>query len=181
MIALETKAEIALELYSNEMTSYKPDESQFRAGQNFGLRDCKRYICGHDPDGKSVYLKSPDLVYHTVPNVGALARSYSVESTGEPMTNNADVEAYVSDDGEKNVGAFVRPDITRLGGANLLIINIAPGGRSQMHKTVSIDFSTCLEGEILHELDGGETQLLLPGASKIKGLLTINTNLTLKM
>ncbi len=41
-------------------------------------------------------------------------------------------------------------------GANLLVIDLAPGAVSAMHRTVSIDFSVCVQGEIIHELDGGQ-------------------------
>ena len=51
-------------------------------------------------------------------------------------------------------------------GASILVIDLAPGGESQMHQTASIDFSICVCGDIDMELDGGEMIHLKPGVSQ---------------
>lgn len=64
-----------------------------------GLKPCKRYICTHDSNGRSIYAESPEQVYNAVPKVGGLARSFSVSSVPANLTNEADINAYRAEDG----------------------------------------------------------------------------------
>ena len=48
-------------------------------------------------------------------------------------------------------------------GSGLRIGVLAPGTRSPMHRTESLDYGICLEGECDMELDGGETVTLRAG------------------
>lgn len=72
------------------------------------------------------------------------------------------MKAYLADQGATS---WDNPAIVTPNGANVLVMDLEPGAVSRMHRTVSIDFSICIAGEILHELDGGETVLLKPGVS----------------
>lgn len=130
------------------------------------LRPCKRHVATHDDQGKSIYTTSPAQAYHAVPNVGGMARSYAVDSVPANLSNGADLKAYLSKDG---ITSYTQRDIVVPSdtGANLVVVDIAPGGFSQMHRTVSIDFSICVIGEIEHELDSGEKVKLLPGVSTV--------------
>lgn len=125
-----------------------------------GLRPNKRYIATHDKDGKSVYAESPEQIFNAVPNVGGMARSYAVNSVPANLTNDADVQAYKSHDGPTS---HTQRNIVVEPGANLVVVDLEPGGMSTMHRTVSIDFSICCVGEIDHELDSGEKVRLYPG------------------
>ncbi|SMR62177.1 unnamed protein product [Zymoseptoria tritici ST99CH_1E4] len=126
-----------------------------------GLRLCKRYITTHNSAGKSIYADSPAQVYNYNPGFGGMARSYSVGSVPAVLTADADVEAYRSDDA---VTSYKRRDIVLpQPGSNLVVVDLEPGASSQMHQTVSIDYSICVIGEIDHELDGGEVVRLYPG------------------
>ena len=127
------------------------------------LRPNKRYIATHDANGKSIYAESPEQQFNAIPNVGGMARSYAVEKVPANLTDDADLKAYKSDDSpaSMNKSDIVIPG----GGANLGVIDLAPGGASGMHHTVSIDFSICVIGEIIHELDSGEKVTLYPGVS----------------
>ena len=127
-----------------------------------GLRPCKRYIATHDSTGKSVYTESPEQVYNVVPR-GGLARSFSVASVPANLTAGADIKAYRAEDGPTSYQG--REIVPTQPGANLLVIDLEPGAVSAMHRTVSIDFSVCVIGEIDHELDGGEKVRLYPGVS----------------
>lgn len=128
-----------------------------------GLRDCKRYITTHDASGKSVYAESPDQVFGIAPGVGGMARSYAFGSVPANLADEADIKAYKSPEGPTS---FTRPEIVLpQPGANLLVIDLEPGGISMMHQTVSVDYSICCVGEIDHELDGGEKVRLYPGVS----------------
>lgn len=126
-----------------------------------GLRPCKRYIATHDSNGKSIYTESPDQVYNVAnESFGGMARSYAVASMPADLTNDADLKAYKAEEGRTS---YRKSDIVVTPGANLVVVDLKPGGISAMHRTVSIDFSICVMGEIEHELDGGEKVRLLPG------------------
>lgn len=127
-----------------------------------GLPSCKRYIATHDSGGKSVYAESPEQVFNAVPNVGGMARSYAIGSFPADLKDDADLKAYRSEQGvtsHKERSIVVKP------GANLVVVDLEPGGVSMMHRTVSVDFSICVIGEIDHELDSGEKVRLHPGVS----------------
>ena len=128
----------------------------------------KRYILGHDEAGKSIILRSPEQLYHGREGAGGLARSYAVSSVPAVLAGDADVEAYMEPDPQKSVTSHLAKDIVVANqkGAAILVIDLAPGGESQMHQTVSIDFSICVVGNVNMELDGGEMIYLKPGVSK---------------
>lgn len=111
------------------------------------LPPVKRHIATHDANGKSVYADSPPLQYFAVPETGGLARSYSVT---QPVTmeNDQDLKAYLSNEGSNS---WTSPSIVAPGGSNILVIDMAPGGVTDMHQTVSIDYSICIMGEIERE------------------------------
>ncbi|KAF1815074.1 hypothetical protein P152DRAFT_456108 [Eremomyces bilateralis CBS 781.70] len=119
------------------------------------LPPCRRYICSHTPDGKSVFLPSPEQIYRGRDGVGGVARSYSVETVPAKLADDQDVKAYLSPHGDvSHLGQNIV--VPNLKGSNCLVIDLGPGGESQMHQTVSIDFSICVIGTIDMELDGGE-------------------------
>ena len=129
-----------------------------------GLRPCKRYITTHDRQGRSVYADSPDQIFNVVPGVGGMARSYAVGSVPAVLQDEADIDAYKA--GDSSSTSYKRREIVPpQPGANLLVVDIEPGGISMMHRTLSVDFSICVIGEIDHELDGGEKVRLYPGVS----------------
>ena len=148
-----------------------------------GLPLLKRHIASHDANGKSIYTTSPAQQFIAIPGVGGLARSYSVSGVPATLTDDADLKAYLSSDANQ-VTSWTQPNIVTPNGVNLLIVDLEPGGVSQMHRTVSIDFSVCVMGTILHELDSGETVTLKPGVSlfcevfkkKKKGIYTCLRN-----
>ncbi|KAF2209449.1 hypothetical protein CERZMDRAFT_100243 [Cercospora zeae-maydis SCOH1-5] len=123
-----------------------------------GLRPCKRYITTHDSTGKSVYHSTPpDLISKK----SGLTRSYSVASVPAVLENEVDIAAFKAATGAASHRApgVVPPSP----GAYLGVVDLAPGQSSLMHRTVSVDFSICVIGEIDHTLDGGETVRLYPG------------------
>jgi hypothetical protein len=131
----------------------------------------KRYICGHDASGKSIFLPSPEQLYRGAPGTGGVARSFAVGTVPAILTNDEDVRKYLDPNKDQNTLSFKATDIVipnstqSPNGANLLVVDIAPGGESQMHQTVSIDFSICVVGSINMELDSGEKVNLSPGVS----------------
>jgi hypothetical protein len=128
-----------------------------------GLPAIKRHIATHDAAGTSIYAASPAQQYIQIPGTGGMARSWSVGSVPARLEADADMKAYLAEDG---VTSWTSPAIVTPNGANILVVDLEPGGVSNMHRTVSIDFSICVIGEIVHELDGGEKVLLKPGVSR---------------
>lgn len=118
------------------------------------LPPSRRYICTHDSSGKSVLYSQPSQKYHGRSGVGGMARSYAVSSVPAVLKDNVDIQDYEATSG---VTSYLGTEIVSPNqkGANLLVVDIAPGGQTQMHRTVSIDFSICVLGHIKMELDGG--------------------------
>ena len=114
----------------------------------------KRYIATHDADGKSVYAESPAQVYRGASTVGQMARSWSVANIPAILAGDADMKAYFA--GPESVTSSERAEIVvppesgKNNGANLLVVDLNPGGFSAMHRTVSLDFSICVIGTIYH-------------------------------
>ena len=131
-----------------------------------GLKPCKRYIATHDSNGRSIYAESPDQVFNAMPNFGGLARSFAIGSVPADLANDKDIQGYRAQDGPTSYTQ--RNIVPTQAGANLLLVDLAPGAVSPMHRTVSIDFSICVIGEIDHELDSGEKVRLYPGVSLIQ-------------
>ncbi|KAF2471572.1 uncharacterized protein BDR25DRAFT_367270 [Lindgomyces ingoldianus] len=122
----------------------------------------RRYICTHESSGKSIVHSSPPQLYHGRAGVGGMARSFSTSTVPAILKADADVNAYLSTSGaSSHKGTDIVSPTGQ--GANLLVVDIAPGGQSQMHRTVSIDFSICVLGVVKMELDGGEMLTLNPG------------------
>lgn len=127
-----------------------------------------------------MYVTSPTTQTYHPPLPGAtatLARSFAVPSVPANLTNDADVKAYLAPAAE-SMTSLERADIVvprdnvegskdTLAGANLLVVDMEPGGQSPMHRTVSLDFSICTIGTIIHELDSGERVTLKPGVSHL--------------
>lgn len=119
-----------------------------------GLPPNKRYIATHDAEGKSVYANSPEQAFGKRGTTGYFAKSYSVANVPAVLANDADIKAYTA--GPESVTSFAAPGIVvpsedgKNNGANLLVVDLVPGGFSQLHRTVSIDFSICVIGEIIH-------------------------------
>ena len=112
----------------------------------------RRVVTGHAPDGRSVIVEDgPVPSSRTVANG---ATFHEIWSTGAAPVSVAAVE----------------PDPTRgptrvpppPGGSVIRRVDFAPGARSPMHRTESVDYGIVLEGEIHLVLDG-ETAALRPG------------------
>lgn len=123
------------------------------------LPPCIRVITTHDPMGKSVYRESSIPGFFDVPKTGAMARSYSIEAVPAILDEEADLKAFKD---EKGLSSHKRRHIVIPRGANLNVVDLEPGGITEFHQTVSIDFSICTIGTIDHELDNGEITRLRP-------------------
>jgi len=125
------------------------------------LPEAKRYICTHSPTGKSIVHSSPAQVIHSFGEMSG-ARSYATSSIPAVLKDDVDISAYLAPAGptSRNGAEIVVPTGK---GANLMVVDLPPGSKSAMHRTVSIDFSICVIGHVCMEMDRGETLELRPG------------------
>ena len=164
------------------MTNKKPSASTPASGPDSTwtttpttLRPNRRYITTHDPQtGKSIYAASPPQIYARTPALGGMARSFATDRIPVDFTDEGDVKRYRG--GTESAASYrqrhiVVPD----GGVNLVVVDLLPGAESGMHRTKSVDFSICVLGEIVHELDSGETRVLLPGVKFFFSLLFLSS------
>jgi quercetin dioxygenase-like cupin family protein len=104
----------------------------------------RRVITGHDAGGRAIV---------EIDEVAQGERFTLIWTTqGFPVDNTSPV-----DGGQREVG------ITLPGGSVFRIGEIAPGGRSPMHRTNSLDYGIVLEGELDMELDSGDRVHLKAG------------------
>jgi hypothetical protein len=125
----------------------------------------KRHIATHNAAGKSVYASSPAQLYLGAGAAG-MAHSYSVASVPVNMKDDVDYHTYLSEgniNSQKSTHIVVPETKETPNGANLVVVELPPGACSAMHRTLSMDFSICVIGTIVHELDSGETVVLKPG------------------
>ncbi|KAF2677211.1 hypothetical protein K458DRAFT_162372 [Lentithecium fluviatile CBS 122367] len=124
----------------------------------------KHYILTHDEKGRSIVHSSPPQLYHGRGGVGGMARSFATSTVPAALQSDKDITSYLSQEGptsHKATDIVIPPSAGN--GSNLVVVDMAPGGQSQMHKTVSMDYSICVIGHVRMELDGGEMLDLRPG------------------
>ncbi|KAG4292522.1 hypothetical protein FPRO06_12010 [Fusarium proliferatum] len=153
--------------------------SSNQEGYNAGITEVtgpvKRYITGHDlTTGRSIYVDAPELCTAAVPGFGIASRSYATLKLPAELADDRDLEAHLSHDSLTSYtrsSDFLVPSSVwnaqighiELGGANVINLDIDPGAVGHMHRTVSLDISTCMMGEVYHELDSGQKVLLKAG------------------
>ncbi|KAL2801724.1 hypothetical protein BJX63DRAFT_438548 [Aspergillus granulosus] len=116
-----------------------------------GLRKNTRYITGFDEQGRSIVLASPDLRYHDRGGY-AITRLYQHEKIPTNIDDERDlkhylaVEGYDRTNGDTDSGPFQL--VNRLG-TNFVQGDMGPSSSSVWHRTISVDFVTIVEGELL--------------------------------
>ncbi|GAP91711.1 putative cupin domain protein [Rosellinia necatrix] len=88
---------------------------------------------------------------------GTLLRLAYVSGQAPEALNEGNLSAY---------GGYLEkppPLFTPGGGATVWYIDIPPGAGSPLHRTISLDFVTIIDGELQLMLDSGETRLMKPG------------------
>ena len=119
----------------------------------------RRIITGHRQDGLAVVLEDEWSRAHALAEVPDRtdAKFFHVWATAE-MPVSLDDEALVTQrEGSQTT------DVGSGSGSVLRIGVLAPGTRSPMHRTESLDYGICLEGECDMELDSGETVTIRAG------------------
>ena len=111
----------------------------------------RRIVTGHNREGLAVIKHDKVFEPEPVAHPGAAFAKLWVTNTSP------------ADNTDENDGAARASGLTAAGGTVLRIVDMAPGHRSPMHKTNSVDYGIVLEGKIAMELDGGEQTELKPG------------------
>jgi quercetin dioxygenase-like cupin family protein len=110
-----------------------------------------RFLTRHDESGRACFAADRQMSFRDVD--GGDARFSLIWSTDRSPANNADE----TDGADRGVSLALK------GGSVLRMVDIRPGARSPMHRTVSIDYGIVLEGEIVLELDSGEERTIPQG------------------
>lgn len=111
------------------------------------MEGVRRVVTAHDGVRAVIGM---DAMLPTVPVPTGDARFALVWTTGQTPADNTDP----ADGAARAVG------LTSPGGSVFRIVDMAPGCRSPMHRTQSLDYGIVLTGEIVLELDdGAETTL----------------------
>lgn len=131
-----------------------------------GLPIPKRYITGHNAEGRAIFLKQLDhdlpletLAQLPLEGTSVPAKVGLVYATNEfppKLNNERDLKTYQG---------FLQssPGISIKHGSVVRILDFPPGSRAPMHKTQSLDYGVVLEGSTVAGLDSGETQTLQRG------------------
>ncbi|KAJ0423068.1 hypothetical protein BJY00DRAFT_310664 [Aspergillus carlsbadensis] len=131
------------------MASQQP-ESEAPATEH-GLRRNNRYITGIDIQGRSIVLASPDLRYHDRGGY-AITRLYQHEKVPTDISDRRDLKHYLDGEGhgcingDANSGPF---QLVNPLGATFVQGDMGPSSCSVWHRTISVDFVTVVEGELV--------------------------------
>jgi quercetin dioxygenase-like cupin family protein len=115
------------------------------------LKPVRRVVTGHDPKGQAIVQS--DSIAQSTDVANGQARFALLWTTDRSPADNGETK----DAAQRHVG------LTSPGGTVLRIVDFAPGTRSPMHRTCSVDYGIVLEGEIDLELDSGEVKHLSRG------------------
>lgn len=112
----------------------------------------RRIITGHDSEGRAVIAADEQVA-----GAGLAEDSGRTQATFFQLwaTHEMPVSLTVEAMARQREGSLTT--ILGTGSGSVLRIGVlAPGARSPMHRTESLDYGICLEGECDMELDGGE-------------------------
>ncbi|KAJ5212823.1 uncharacterized protein N7498_004469 [Penicillium cinerascens] len=118
-----------------------------------GLRENVRYITGMDAAGNSVILASPSLRFHDRGGY-AITAIYNLEKIPANIENNSDITYYMASQ-EPTPANQYSPTSFQLvipGGANFVQGDFGPSACSAWHRTLSVDFVTVVQGELVLEV-----------------------------
>lgn len=104
----------------------------------------RRVITGHTADGRAVVIKDDVVAAQSV--AGGDAQFALIWKTIESPVDNDDAV-----DRSAEPTGLVEPN-----GSILRMVDLAPGTRSPLHRTHSLDYGIVLSGEVDLELDGGQ-------------------------
>ncbi len=132
----------------------------------YNLRPLKRFITGHDADGKAIFIKQVDnnLPLKDLDELPLEGTSVSAKVALAYATNEFPARLMGAQDLSKyEEYLHTPPGLSIRNGTVLRILDFPPASCSPMHRTQSLDYGVVLEGSIKGGLDSGEVQILQRG------------------
>jgi quercetin dioxygenase-like cupin family protein len=131
-----------------------------------GLELGKNYISTHTIEGGSIFMPENVIastpVYKTIPHTKSafadLHQTPSIPANLSRQSPNNDVVSTISLINDNNF-----PATTPATGVRFCRTDTPPGGISPMHRTLSVDYATVIEGTIELILESGESKTLKAG------------------
>jgi quercetin dioxygenase-like cupin family protein len=119
---------------------------------NLGNQIVRRIVTGHNRAGQAVVVADEQL-----PGVGLAEDAGRTNATFFQLWATHEMPVALTDEAMTRQRDGSMTTIFGTGVGSVLRIGVlAPGTRSPMHRTESLDYGICLEGECDMELDGGE-------------------------
>ncbi|CRL21970.1 Cupin, RmlC-type [Penicillium camemberti] len=130
-------------------------EGPFTQFPGAGLPDIKRFITTHNAQGEGVFLPVDNGDHQALMANGRGCQNILYTTQGEAVDLNGEVDIALA----KNNA----PGLHVPGGTLVRMIDFAPGVESPMHRAMSLDYGTVIEGEFEVELDSGEKRIMRRG------------------
>ncbi|CAI7568664.1 hypothetical protein PCG10_008760 [Penicillium crustosum] len=130
-------------------------EGPFTQFPGTGLPDIKRFITTHNSQGEGVFLPADNGDHQALMANGRGCQNILYTTQGEAVDLNGDVDIALA---KNNTPGLHVP-----GGTLVRMIDFAPGVESPMHRAMSLDYGTVIEGEFEVELDSGEKRIMRRG------------------
>ena len=128
------------------------------AGQLASAR-VRRIVTGHDAEGRAVIAEDAQLT-----GAGLAEDTKRADATFFQVWATHEVPVSLTDEALERQREGSMTTILGTGSGSVLRIGVlAPGTRSPMHRTESLDYGICLEGEVDLELDGGDAVTVRAG------------------
>ncbi|KAJ5999382.1 Cupin 2 conserved barrel [Penicillium sp. IBT 35674x] len=124
------------------------------------LPDIHRYITTHNTEGEAVFLSHaqiPDYMpSQPAGGDGEIALLYATDTVPASLEDEADIAMY-------DEYLHLPPGLTTDTGSVFRMVDLKPGKRTPMHRTVSLDYGVVLEGDVDLVLDSGASRHLHRG------------------
>ncbi|CAI7626144.1 unnamed protein product [Penicillium discolor] len=130
-------------------------EGPFTQFPGAGLPDIKRFITTHNSQGEGVFLPADNGDHQALMANGRGCQNILYTTQGEAVDLNGEVDIALAKDNA--------PGLHVPGGTLVRMIDFAPGVESPMHRAMSLDYGTVIEGEFEVELDSGEKRIMRRG------------------
>jgi len=119
----------------------------------------RRITTGHDPSGRAVIVEDKQCV-----GTGLAEDGERTPATFFQLWASHEMPVSLTDEAMTRQREGSMTTVLGTGAGSVLRIGVlAPGARSPMHRTESLDYGICLEGECDMELDGGEVVTIHAG------------------
>jgi quercetin dioxygenase-like cupin family protein len=119
----------------------------------------RRIVTGHDADGRAIIAAD-----EAVPGAGLTEDEGRADATFFQLWATHEMPVDLSDEAVARQREGSASTVVGSGRGTVLRIGVlSPGARSPMHRTESLDYGICLEGECDLEVDGEETVTVRAG------------------